>query len=153
MGGKASSAEAGGVHLMTAGLKTTLVEHAAGNLRMLNMMAAELLAEEGLDARVIDCHTVKPLDEAAILRAARETGAVVTAESNVKMGGLGGAVAELLGENRPTPLKRIGMIDVPQGLQDMAAFLGKLILHVHEPPPAVGYAVSNDRFQLAGQIA
>jgi transketolase len=61
--------------------------------------------------RVIDCHTVKPLDEATVLRAARETGAVVTAESNVIYGGLGSAVAELLVENELVPMKRIGVRD------------------------------------------
>ena len=76
-----------------------------------SLVAAERLARKGLSVRVIDCHTLKPLDEETIIQAAAETGAIVTAESNVKMGGLGGAVAELLGENRPTPMRRIGMID------------------------------------------
>jgi transketolase len=75
------------------------------------LMAAELLAGQGLDVRVIDCHTVKPLDEDAILQAARQTGAVVTAESNVIYGGLGSAVAELLVENELVPMKRIGVRD------------------------------------------
>jgi len=60
---------------------------------------------------VIDCHTVKPLDEMAIVRAAEETGAIVTAESNTIVGGLGSAVAEVLGEQRPTPMLRIGVRD------------------------------------------
>jgi transketolase len=71
--------------------------------------AAARLAEKGLDVRVIDCHTLKPLDEEAILQAAEETGAIVTAESNVIYGGLGSAVAEVLVENNPIPMKRIGM--------------------------------------------
>jgi transketolase len=75
------------------------------------LIAAETLAQEGLDVRVIDCHTVKPLDETTILQAARETGAVVTAESNVYFGGLGSAVAEVLVENEPVPMKRIGVRD------------------------------------------
>jgi transketolase len=61
--------------------------------------------------RVIDCHTLKPLDEALILRTARETGAIVTAENNVIFGGLGSAVAELLVENCPIPMQRIGVRD------------------------------------------
>jgi len=75
------------------------------------LIAAEALAREGLEVRVIDCHTVKPLDEETILRAARETGAIVTAESNVTYGGLGSAVAEILVENEPVPMQRIGVHD------------------------------------------
>lgn len=73
------------------------------------LAAAARLAEEGLDVRVIDCHTLKPLDEETVLRAAEETGAIVTAESNIIYGGLGGAVAEVLVEHCPVPMKRIGM--------------------------------------------
>ena len=75
------------------------------------LVAAERLSAEGIDARVIDCHTLKPLDEEVVLRAARETGAIVTAENNVIFGGLGSAVAELLGENLPTPMQRVGIRD------------------------------------------
>ena len=60
--------------------------------------AAEVLAAEGLDVRVIDVHTVKPLDVDSILRAARETGAILTAEEHNVIGGLGSAVAEVLAE-------------------------------------------------------
>jgi transketolase len=73
------------------------------------LLAAEALAGQGLDVRVIDCHTVKPLDEELILQAARETGAVVTAENNIIYGGLGSAVAELLVENYPIPMQRVGV--------------------------------------------
>lgn len=62
------------------------------------LQAAEILAGEGVDARVIDLHTVKPLDKEAILQAARETGAILTAEEHNIHGGLGGAVAEVLAE-------------------------------------------------------
>lgn len=75
------------------------------------LVAAERLAAQGVSARVIDCHTLKPLDVDAVLAAAAETGAVVTAENNVIFGGLGSAVAEVLAENRPTPMKRIGVRD------------------------------------------
>ena len=76
------------------------------------LLAAETLGEAGLDVRVIDCHTIKPLDSETILAAARETGAIVTAEDNVFYGGLGSAVAELLVENVPMPMKRIGVRDI-----------------------------------------
>jgi transketolase len=61
--------------------------------------------------RVIDCHTLKPLDTATILQAAEETGAIVTAESNITFGGLGGAVAEVLVECNPVPMKRVALGD------------------------------------------
>jgi transketolase len=76
------------------------------------LVAAARLAGEGLSVRVIDCHTLKPLDSELILQAARETGALVTAEDNVIYGGLGSAVAELLVENLPIPMQRIGVRDV-----------------------------------------
>jgi transketolase len=72
-------------------------------------MAAELLAKKGIDVRVIDCHTLKPLDEPMVLKAARDTGALVTAENNIIYGGLGSAVAELLVEKFPIPMKRVGV--------------------------------------------
>ena len=75
------------------------------------LVAAEKLAAKGVDARVIDCHTIKPLDVEAVLQAAEQTGAIVTAENNVFYGGLGSAVAEVLVENRPTPMKRVGVRD------------------------------------------
>jgi len=73
--------------------------------------AAELLAEEGIDARVIHVPTIKPLDDELILTAARETGFVVTVEEHSILGGLGGAVAELLAEGWPTRMRRIGLRD------------------------------------------
>ncbi len=76
-----------------------------------SLIAAEQMAAKGVDVRVIDCHTLKPLDVEMVLRAAEETGAIVTAENNMFYGGLGSAVAEVLVENRPIPMKRIGVRD------------------------------------------
>jgi transketolase len=76
-----------------------------------SLLAAEILATQGIDVRVIDCHTLKPLDTETILQAAEETGAIVTAESNIILGGLGSAVAETLVEGCPVPMKRVGMRD------------------------------------------
>jgi len=76
-----------------------------------SLIAAEHLAAKGLNVRVIDCHTLKPLDVDAVLAAASETGAIVTAENNIFFGGLGSAVAEVLVENNPIPMKRIGVRD------------------------------------------
>ena len=75
------------------------------------LIAAEQLAGQNINARVIDCHTLKPLDVEAVLKAAAETGAIVTAENNVCFGGLGSAVAEVLVENHPVPMKRVGVQD------------------------------------------
>lgn len=75
------------------------------------LAAADLLQEQGVSARVLHIATVKPLDEELIIAAARETGAVVTAEEHSIVGGLGGAVAELLSEYFPVPLKRVGIHD------------------------------------------
>ena len=74
--------------------------------------AAEKLAADGIDAKVINIHTIKPLDEELIVAAAKETGKVVTVEEHSVIGGLGGAVCECLSEKAPVPVKRIGVNDV-----------------------------------------
>ena len=73
--------------------------------------AAEKLAADGVDARVINIHTIKPLDEELIIKAAQETGKIVTIEEHSVVGGLGGAVAEVLSEKCPTKMLRIGVED------------------------------------------
>ncbi|MCL6634845.1 MAG: transketolase family protein [Peptococcaceae bacterium] len=73
--------------------------------------AAGLLAGEGIEAGVLDVHTIKPLDVEAVVGAARRTGALVTAEEHSIIGGLGGAVAEVVAEHYPVPLKRVGIQD------------------------------------------
>jgi transketolase len=74
--------------------------------------AVELLAAEGISAHLLHAATVKPLDVQAVVEAAEKTGLVVTAEEHNIIGGLGGAVAETLGEHLPTPMKRVGVADV-----------------------------------------
>ena len=76
------------------------------------LAAAELLKNEGISARVINIATIKPLDNEIVLNAAKETGAVVTAEEHNIIGGLGSAVCELLSEKYPTPVLRVGTNDV-----------------------------------------
>ena len=76
------------------------------------LAAAEKLAEDGIDAKVINIHTIKPLDEELVVKAAKETGKVVTVEEHSVIGGLGGAVAEVLSEKAPTQMLRIGINDV-----------------------------------------
>lgn len=86
---------------------------ACGILVMAAIKAARKLAQEGIEAKVIDMHTIKPLDEEAVLAAARDIGVVVTAEEHTIIGGLGGAVAEVLAESgMPVKFSRIGLPDV-----------------------------------------
>ncbi|MBU0502688.1 MAG: transketolase family protein [bacterium] len=73
--------------------------------------AAEELANENIDARVINIHTIKPIDKKIIIKAAQETGAIVTAEEHSIIGGLGGAVAEVVVENCAVPMARVGVRD------------------------------------------
>lgn len=75
------------------------------------LLAAKQLEGEGISVRVIDMHTIKPLDADIIVKAAKETGAIVTAEEHNILGGLGGAVAEVLVENCPVPMLRVGVAD------------------------------------------
>ena len=77
-----------------------------------SLAAAEKLAADGIDAKVINIHTIKPLDEELVVAAAKETGKVVTVEEHSVIGGLGGAVCECLSEKAPVPVKRIGVNDV-----------------------------------------
>ncbi|MBR6741989.1 MAG: transketolase family protein [Clostridia bacterium] len=74
--------------------------------------AAEILAKEGIDAEIINIHTIKPLDTELVCASAKKTGCVVTAEEHSIIGGLGSAVAEVLAENCPTVMRRVGINDV-----------------------------------------
>ncbi|WP_432409182.1 transketolase family protein [Wukongibacter sp. M2B1] len=73
--------------------------------------ARQLLAKEGISTRVINIHTIKPIDVDIIVKSARETGGIVTAEEHNIIGGLGSAVAEVVAENCPVPIKRVGVED------------------------------------------
>jgi len=84
---------------------------ACGVLVARSLQAAEELKHEGILARVVEIHTVKPLDIELVTRCARETGAIVTAEEHTIIGGLGGAVAECLAGACPAPLERVGIAD------------------------------------------
>jgi len=75
------------------------------------LRAREALAESGISARVVDLHTVKPLDRELIERCARETGAIVTAEEHQVNGGLGGAVAEVVVRTHPVPMELVAVMD------------------------------------------
>ena len=84
---------------------------ATGLMVSIALEARELLAKEGVSARVVNIHTIKPIDKDIIVKAARETGALVTAEEHNIYGGLGSAVAEVLVENCPVPMARVGVED------------------------------------------
>ena len=75
------------------------------------LLAANDLEKEGISAEVVNNHTIKPIDEKTLIETAKKTGAVVTAEDHQVMGGMGSAVAEVLGKNQPTPIEMVGVQD------------------------------------------
>ena len=93
--------------VMRQGSDVTII--ATGVMVSVSLDAAELLAQSGIQARVINMHTLRPSDEGAILTAARETGAVVTAEEHYLHGGLGSIVGQVLGQNHPSPLEMVAL--------------------------------------------
>lgn len=101
--------EIGKAYVYDEGRDVTIIS--TGNLTYQALVAAQKLFKDGIDAEVIHCPTIKPLDAATILTSVKKTGAVVTVEEAQINGGLGGAIAELLGENQPTPMVRVGMKD------------------------------------------
>ena len=101
--------EIGKAYVYREGTDITLL--ATGTMTYHAMVAAEVLAKDGIEAEVIHVPTIKPLDDATILASVRKTGRAITAEEAQINGGFGGAIAELLGEHHPVPIKRIGMQD------------------------------------------
>jgi transketolase len=99
----------GKAQLMNQGRDLTII--ATGHLVWEALQAAFSLEEVGISARVVNIHTIKPIDEEAIVQAAAETGAIVTAEEHQVAGGLGGAVAEVVSRHWPVPMEYIGMHD------------------------------------------
>ena len=109
--------------LLREGTDVTIV--ATGIMVNSALEAAEKLAAEGISAEVINIHTIKPLDTELIVKSAKKTGKVVTAEEHSVVGGLGGAVCEALSELCPTPVCRIGINDVFGESGSAAALLVK----------------------------
>lgn len=101
--------ELGRAYVLREGHDVSLL--GTGTMTYQLLKAAKLLEEHGVNAEVVHVPTIKPLDEETILASVRKTGRAVTAEEAQVAGGFGGAIAELLGEQLPTPLKRIGMHD------------------------------------------
>ena len=103
------SFELGKGTLLRDGKDVTVI--ANGMMVQMALQAADMLAEEGISARIIDMHTIKPLDGEIVRKAAEETGAIVVSEEHNILGGLGAAVAEFCGENCPVPVVRHGVND------------------------------------------
>ena len=101
--------EIGKAYVFVPGTDVTIVS--TGTMTYHALLAADQLYKDGIDAEVIHVPTIKPFDEETILKSARKTGCVVTVEEAQVIGGLGGAVAELLSEQHPVPIRRIGMQD------------------------------------------
>lgn len=102
--------EIGKAVLMREGSEVTLVN--TGHLLWETLQAAELLAEQGIEAEVLHMHTVKPIDREALVASAAKTGAVVTVEEHSIVNGLGSAVADVLTAELPTPQERVGTKDM-----------------------------------------
>ena len=127
-------AKLGGSRVLREGTDVTIV--ACGIEVNEALQAAETLAEAGVSAEVIDAYSIKPLDEETILASVAKTGCVVTAEEHSIIGGLGGAVAELLVEKHPAPMVRVGMKDTFGTSGDPS----ELVEHFHLDAPAIAEA-------------
>lgn len=101
--------EIGKAYVYREGTDVTLIT--TGTMTYQALVAADKLAKDGISAEVVHVPTVKPLDTRTIITSVKKTGCAVTAEEAQVIGGLGGAIAELLVEEHPAPLKRIGMLD------------------------------------------
>lgn len=101
--------EIGKANMLKEGMDVTII--ACGPIVYETLLANEQLAAMGISDRVINMHTIKPLDEAVVLQAAEETKAIVTAEEHQVAGGLGSAVSEVLVKNKPVPVEMIGIQD------------------------------------------
>ncbi len=118
--GDGAAIEIGRANVLRDGADLTIV--ACGLMVAAALEAAQTLSADGTEARVLDMHTIKPLDDDALERAARETGAIVTAEEHLLDGGLGAAVARSVVQRRPVPVAMVGIDNryaesgAPQGL-------------------------------------
>ncbi len=106
---EAETFQIGRAHMLLDGRDFTLI--ATGEMVWHAKTAAELLREKGIYGRLLDMHTIKPLDESAVLEAARDTKCIITVEEHSVMGGLGSAVAEVCSQNSPIPMRILGIPD------------------------------------------
>ena len=102
--------EIGKASVVRDGKDVTII--ACGVMLSISLDAADILSKQGISARVLNMATIKPIDVEAVVKAAEETGAIVTAEEHSIIGGLGSAVCEVVGEKCPVPVERIGVRDV-----------------------------------------
>lgn len=138
----------GKANMMRDGKDVTII--ACGTLVSESLKAAVRLAqEEGIQARVINMHTIKPIDEKAIIAAAKETGAIVTAEEHQINGGLGSAVAEAVARNAPVPMEMVAVNDKFGMSGKPAQLLDRYGLNENGIVEAVKKAVKKKREVLA----
>ncbi|MEI7723749.1 MAG: transketolase C-terminal domain-containing protein [Bacteroidota bacterium] len=138
--------EIGKAQLLIPGNDLTII--ATGHMVWEALKAAEMLAASGIHARVINMHTIKPIDKEAIIQAAIETGAIVTAEEHQVNGGMGSAVAEVVVQYQPVPMAFVGMPDhfgesgEPRQLMEKYGMTGEAVVEA-------GRKVINGKMQMA----
>lgn len=115
--------EIGMANIVRQGVDLTII--ACGLMVATALDAAATLAEAGIDARVMDLHTIRPMDKKAIVSAAKETGAIVVAEEHLIHGGVGSNVARIVAENHPVPMRFVGLEDLYVDSADPADLLKK----------------------------
>jgi len=118
----------GKAHTLRDGKDLTII--ATGMMTGKALSAADILRQERIDVRLLHIHTLKPIDEEAIIKASEETGAIITVENHSKIGGLGSAVAEVIGEHAPCRLCRLGFNDTFIESGDDEAVFSKLGVNV-----------------------
>lgn len=135
--------EIGKAYVLEPGRDITII--ATGTMTHPALLAADKLFKDGIDAEVVHVPTIKPLDVITIMQSAKKTGAVVTVEEHQINGGLGGAIAETLAENQPTPMRRIGMKDrfgesghPAELLEHFGLTTKNIIITAHELLTAIG---------------
>ncbi|MBP9813393.1 transketolase family protein [Candidatus Saccharibacteria bacterium] len=135
--------EIGKAYIFEQGHDITIIS--TGTMTYPSLVAAHNLFKDGIDVEVIHCPTIKPLDAVTLLQSIKKTGAVITVEEAQKNGGLGGAVAELLAENLPTPMRRMGVGDeygqsgtASELLEHYGLTTKHIMLEVHSLLSAVG---------------
>jgi len=133
--------EIGKANIVREGGDMTII--ACGIMVATALDAAATLAEEGIEARVLDMHTLRPMDEEAIIAAAEETGAIVTAEEHLLHGGFGGNIARIVAQNRHVPMRFVGLADVYCESADPADLLVKYHLTADDIVAAGREAVSD----------
>ena len=126
----------GKAELMRSGKKDDVTIIAVGGAVSSSLQAASALAEEGTSCRVVNMHTLRPVDEGAILEAAKETGAIVTVEEHYIHGGLGSIVAQTLGKGHPVPLEMVALDGYAE-----SGTAQELLEKYHLTPEYIGKAV------------